>query len=346
MGHPPHLMSGEFELIARFVRCFDVEPSPRGPGDDCAVVPPSKFATCVTTDALVEGVHFSRSFSFEEIGHKALAVNLSDLAAMGARAAWFTVALALPARVRDADVVKLGRGMSKLARVHGAKLIGGNVTRARELSITITACGSFDGATLARDTGEFAKTHDAQTGEPIVGQRLLVDHARGGEPIVGQRPLVRSGAKVGHRIFVSGTLGDAAGGLLRGAPRELVRAQRRPTPHLDFARRARGFISAAIDVSDGLLQDLGHLCTASGVAAELDSAALPLSRALVKFAGTRALDLALRGGEDYVLLFTAPDRHADALRALGAFEIGQVIRGSGVRVDGKTITGRGGFTHR
>lgn len=305
---------GEFELISRFVRCFDVLESPRGPGDDCAVVPPAKHATCVTTDAIVEGVHFSRlapgrasrlargRAAFEDIGHKALAVNLSDLAAMGARASWFTVALALPRRVRDADVIKLGRGMSKLARVHGARLIGGNVTRARELSITITASG-----------------------------------------VLEAKPLLRTGARIGDRIFVSGTLGDAAGGLLRGAPRELVRAQCRPTPHLGFVRRARKMISAAIDVSDGLLQDLGHL----HVGAELDSAAIPLSRALVKFVGARrALELALRGGEDYVLLFTAPDRNAAALRALGAFEIGQVTRRSGVRVDGKAITGRRGFTHR
>lgn len=299
-------MLGEFGLIDRFVQCFDVEPSPRGPGDDCAVIAPARAATCVTTDALVEGVHFTRAFSFEDLGHKALAVNLSDLAAMGARADWFTVALALPSRVRDAQVLALGRGMSALARLHRARLVGGNVTRARELSITVTASGVLDGP-----------------------------------------PLLRSRARVGDRLFVSGTLGDAAGGLLWRAPPALLRAQRRPSPHLEFARRARRQLTAAIDVSDGLLQDLGHLCAASHVGAELSSAAIPLSAALVRFVGPRrALQLALRGGEDYVLLMTAPARHAKALRALGAFEIGSVVRGSGVRVDGKVITGPAGFRHR
>jgi thiamine-monophosphate kinase len=302
----PVKSAGEFTLIGRFVRCFDVEAAPFGPGDDCAVVPASRVASCVTTDTLVDGVHFTRRFSFEDIGHKALAVNLSDLAAMGARADWFTVALTVPRDVREAQLVALGRGMSKLARVHQARLIGGNFSSGTELSITITASGRLDGG----------------------------------------RALLRSDARVGERIFVSGALGDAAGGLLPGAPRSLVHAQRRPTPHLAFAHRARGLISAAIDVSDGLLQDLAHVCDASSVGAELISERLPLSDALVRFAGRRALGLALRGGEDYVLLFTAPHRHAARLRALGAFEIGQVVRGAGVRVDGKAVTGAGGFTHR
>ena len=117
----------EFALIDAFVRCFDVEPSPFGPGDDCAVVG-ARRASVVTTDAVFEHVHFTRpAFSFADIGHKALAVNLSDLAAMGARPDWFTVALGIPPRVTDAQVVQLGEGMSALARIHGAKLIGGNV---------------------------------------------------------------------------------------------------------------------------------------------------------------------------------------------------------------------------
>ncbi|MFT3706284.1 MAG: thiamine-phosphate kinase [Archangium sp.] len=301
-------MPGEFTLIERFVRCFDVDAAPRGPGDDCAIVAPSRFASCVTTDTLVEDVHFTRrGFSFEDIGHKALAVNLSDLAAMGARADWFTVALTLPREVQSFHVVALGRGMSKLARVHGARLIGGNFSSGAEISITITASGILD----------------------------------------GKKPLLRSNARVGDRIFVSGTLGSSAGGLLPNAPTALLRAQRRPHPHLEFARLARAFINAAIDVSDGLLQDLGHITRASGVGAELDSERIPLSGALLDFAGPQqALTLATTGGEDYVLLFTAPARHAERLRALGAFEIGHIVRGSGVRLDGKAITGRTGFTHR
>ncbi|MFZ5441246.1 MAG: thiamine-phosphate kinase [Myxococcota bacterium] len=299
----------EFALIDRFVACFDVQASPAGPGDDCAVLR-RQGPSCVTTDALVEGVHFTRAtFSPEDIGHKALAVNLSDLAAMGARPTWFTVALGLPPAVTTAELVRIGRSMAALARRHGARLVGGNVTRAAELSLTITAAGALS-----------------------------------------TRPLLRSGARPGDLIFVSGTLGDAAGGLraLRDglAAPQLVRAQRRPHPHLAFAARARALVTAAIDVSDGLAQDLSHVCVASHVGADLHSAALPLSRALVDFAGADALELALRGGEDYVLLVTAPARSRARLRSLGAFEIGVVTRETGLTLDGKPLSGPLGFQHR
>lgn len=299
----------EFALIDRFVACFDVAPSPAGPGDDCAVLG-RQGPSCVTTDALVEGVHFTRAtFSWEDIGHKALAVNLSDLAAMGARPTWFTVALGLPPSIGARELVRVGRAMSTLARQHGARLVGGNVTRAAELSITITASGALAGP-----------------------------------------PLRRSGARAGELVFVSGPLGDAAGGLraLTGGARapRLVRAQRRPHPHLGFISRARPFVSAAIDVSDGLAQDLEHVCHASRVGAALRTDALPLSRELVRFAGASARDLALRGGEDYVLLVTAPPRHRERLLALGAFEVGVITRRRGLTLDGAPLTGRLGFQHR
>lgn len=299
----------EFALIERFVRLFDVPPSPFGPGDDCAVLP-SMGRSCVTTDAVVEGVHFTRQhFSFADVGHKALAVNLSDLAAMGAVPRWFTVALALPADVTLAQVLELGRGMARLAKRHGIVLVGGNVTAARELSVTITAAGEV------------------------------------------KRPLLRSGAKVGDGVYVSGPLGDAAGGLrqlTRGArgPARLLAAQRRPHPHVAFGRALRGLATAAIDVSDGLLQDVGHLALASRVGIELNSESMPLSRALVTTFSDDALELALRGGEDYVLAFTAPSRHHETLLAWGAHRVGVVTRGAGVRLDGKTITGRAGHQHR
>ncbi len=299
----------EFGLIDRFVSCFDVAPSPAGPGDDCAVLP-RQGASCVTTDAIVEDVHFTRrAFSFADLGHKALAVNLSDLAAMGARPTWFTVALGLPKELSVRDLVQLGRGMSALARVHGAQLIGGNVTRSRQLSITITIAGALDG-----------------------------------------KPLLRSGAHPGDLLFVSGTLGDAAGGL-RALQRQvkapvLIRAQRWPAPHLWFAAHARRYVHAAIDVSDGLAQDLAHVCHASGVGAALRSEAIPRSAALLRFAPRDALDLALRGGEDYVLLVAAPPRHRDALTALGAFEIGTITAEQGLTLDGHQLTGKLGFQHR
>jgi thiamine-monophosphate kinase len=295
----------EFGLIERFVACFDVAPSPAGPGDDCAVLP-AQGPTCVTTDALVEDVHFTRAtFSFEDIGHKALAVNLSDLAAMGARPTWFTVALGLPPDVGARELVRVGRGMSALARRHGAKLIGGNVTRSPQLTLTLTVCGALEGL-----------------------------------------PLLRSGAQPGDLIFVSGPLGEAAAGLAVTNP-ALRRAQRRPSPHLAFAARARPWVHAAIDVSDGLAQDLQHVCKASQVGAELDSSKVPVSARLLRAVGPRrALSFALRGGEDYVLLVTAPARHRERLTALGALEVGVISARAGLRMDGARLTGPLGFTHR
>ena len=300
----------EFGLIDTFVSQFDVAPPPRGPGDDCAVLT-RQGLSCVTTDAVVEGVHFTRpAFSLEDVGHKALAVNLSDLAAMGARPSWFTVALGLPQDVTRRDVRKLGAGMSALARVHGAELVGGNVTRASQLSLTLTLGGALDGV-----------------------------------------PLLRSGARAGDALYVSGPLGDAAAAL-SSTNRSLQSAQRRPTPHLAFGQLARRLCTAGIDVSDGLAQDLGHLCEAARLGAELESGAIPLSDALLDFAGSRkaALPFALRGGEDYVLLVavrrTAPFEAAMARARLWAGRIGFLQKGNGVKLDGVRLRGRLGFTHR
>ena len=299
----------EFGLIDTFVSQFDVAPPPRGPGDDCAVLP-KQGPSCITTDAVVEGVHFTRrTFSLEDIGHKALAVNLSDLAAMGARPRWFTVALGLPDDVSAGDLKRIGAGMSALARTHRVELIGGNVTRSLQLSLTLTLSGALDG-----------------------------------------KPLLRSGGKAGDALYLSGPVGDAAAAL-SGAS-ELTRAQRRPTPHLAFGQFARRHCSAGIDVSDGLAQDLGHVCRASGVGADLASGALPLSDALLAFAGSRkaALPFALTGGEDYVLLVAvrrpASFEAAMARAGFSAHRIGSLRRGSGVSLDGTRLRGRLGFMHR
>lgn len=306
----------EFELIDTFVSQFDVAPPPRGPGDDCAVLP-RQGPSCVTTDALVEGVHFTRrTFSMEDVGHKALAVNLSDVAAMGAKPTWFTVALGLPDWPTARDVKALGAGMARLAKLHRVELIGGNVTRADQLSLTLTLSGALDGP-----------------------------------------PLLRSGAKPGDALYLSGPVGDAAMGLMilgadSDAKSPLVDAQRRPAPHLAFGRFAHTRCSAAIDVSDGLAQDLGHLCRASGVAAELDSAALPMSQALLEVAGSRKAGqpYALRGGEDYVLLVAVRDPHAFELAltrsGFARYRIGTLKKGSGVTLDGVPLRGRLGFKHR
>jgi thiamine-monophosphate kinase len=314
----------EFELIKQFTAPFGPPPSPRGPGDDCAVLPASP-ASVVTTDTLQEGVHFLRkTFSLGDIGHKALAVNLSDLASMGATPSWFVCSLSLTSELRAADVRALARGMAPLARAHGIELVGGNVTRALQLSITITAAGT------------------------------------------AKRPLLRSGASPGDLLCVSGHLGEAGAGLevlgrssvagpLQGS---LVRAQRRPQPQVEWGQLAARYASAAIDVSDGLAQDLGHLCKASGVGAALQSTALPLSDALLAWAGSRAkaLKLALSGGEDYVVLAAIPPKRraaferALARKALRACFIGEVLAGAKnprhlVTLDGRPSEQRTGFMH-
>ncbi len=267
-------------MLDAFIAPFHVPSSPFGPGDDAAVVT-SLPNGVVTTDAVVEGVHFtSETFSLGDIGHKALAVNLSDLAAMGAQPRWFLCALGLPRTFSPAKAGALGRGMAALADRFAIRLIGGNIVRSPGLTVTITAWGSV------------------------------------------QRPLLRSGARVGDWVCVSGPLGDAAAGLSQLKSRSatggaLIRAQRRPQPALPWMQVAGGYLRAAIDVSDGLIPDLEHLCVASEVAVDVSSAAVPQSRALRAFAGPRSRNFALIGGEDYVVLgAVAPGRRLALRRAL------------------------------
>jgi thiamine-monophosphate kinase len=281
---------------------------------------PAAPSSIVTCDAVVEGVHFLRSTSsLADIGHKALAVNLSDVASMGATPSWFVCALGLPPDTKPRDLGELSRGMAALAKVHQVELVGGNVTRSPQLTVNITVAGT------------------------------------------ARRPLLRSGARPGHHLYVSGYLGDAAAGLellqthaaVGRAQRPLVDAQRRPSPHLAFGRLAAEFASAAIDVSDGLLQDLGHITEASGVGASLESTAIPVSDALFAHAGSRAkaLGLALGGGEDYVLLVAVPPRRRTAFEraldkhGLRALRIGVATQGRGILLDGRPPQRRAGFLH-
>ena len=312
--------ASEFTLIDAFVAAFPKGRALLGPGDDCALWPPSKTPLCITTDAVVEGVHFTRkTFSLEDVGHKALAVNLSDLAAMGATPAFFVCAVAAPRGLTVANVRAMARGMSKLARGVGIELVGGNFTRARELSLTLTVAGEVPASVALR----------------------------------------RSGGRAGDVLYVSGTLGEAALGLAklrkgetRGAA---VARQRRPMPRLELGRMARGFASAGIDLSDGLIQDLGHLARASGVAARIDVPSLPVSPALRCWMATspRAKRYPLDGGEDYELLLAVPAGRAEAFeRACRAqkhaiHRVGELVFGSGVTLAGGPAGRRasGGFDH-
>jgi thiamine-monophosphate kinase len=264
---------GEFSLIEQFLSAFPRARVPVGPGDDCAVLAPSRGQLCVTTDAVVEDVHFTRAhFSPEDIGHKALAVNLSDLAAMGATPRWFLCALALPKDFPERELIRMARGMSALACEHRIALVGGNFTSARELSVTLTAAGEL------------------------------------------HRPaLTRKGGRPGDLLYMSGTLGDARLGLIQlqaGKRRSpSILRQKRPVPRIALGRLASRFASAGIDISDGLAQDLGHLCDASHVGAEVELSHLPLSLAVRRELGPEA---ALAGGEDYELLLAVPPERARA----------------------------------
>jgi thiamine-monophosphate kinase len=296
---------GELELIDLFTRGAPAAGGGVlvGIGDDAAVLrPPPGEVLVATVDAVVEGVHFGPGFAPEDVGWKALAVNLSDVAAMGARPLWALAALATPRGEDPARLVRVGKGLSACARRYRLALVGGNVTASRDLSLTVTVLGS------ARRS----------------------------------RVLTRTGARPGDALLVSGTLGDAALGLERGAAAALVRRQRRPTPRLALGRALAGIASACIDVSDGLLKDLGHLCEASGAGASVRLAELPLSRAYLAAARGRRdpFEAALSGGEDYELLLAVPVRRVPqalaAARRTGTrlSVVGSVVGGRGVQVAG------------
>ncbi len=300
---PGRASPGEFELIARFTRALPLagEGVRLGPGDDTALLrPPARQDLAVTVDAVVEGVHFDERFTPADVGWKALAVNLSDLAAAGARPLWALVALALPPGTPAARLAGLARGLGACARAHRIAVVGGNVTRARELSVTVTVAGA----------------------------------------VPRSAPLTRSGARPGDLLLATGTFGDAALGRAPGAAGALARRQRRPVPRLALGRALHGIARACIDVSDGLVQDLGHVCAASGVGAEVEAAALPTSAAYRRL--TRGLEApllpALAGGEDYELLLAVPPArlaraHAAARRTATPLSvIGRFVRGRGVRV--------------
>ncbi len=300
---------GEFDLIARhFTR--PARQALVGVGDDCALLalrPGTQLAT--SCDMLVAGRHFLEDTDPEGLGHKALAVNLSDLAACGARPLAFTLALSLP-QVNDAWLAAFARGLLNLADAHGCELIGGDTT-AGPLNICITVFGETEG-----------------------------------------QPLLRRHARAGDDLYVSGRLGDAQLALhaLQGRlqlPTALLAQARqrleRPEPRVALGLALRGIAHAAIDLSDGLLGDLGHVLRASGVGATVEAAAcLALLEAQKHPAWpqvhTDALAHVLAGGDDYELAFTAPpalrDQVAAAARAAGTpvARIGRIDAQPGLRL--------------
>jgi thiamine-monophosphate kinase len=282
---------GEFELISRYF----TRPARRavlGVGDDCAVLAPVPGTQwCVSSDMLVEGRHFLSTVSPQRLGHKALAVNLSDLAACGAEPLAFTLAMALP-RADEAFLAGFAEGLWALADTHGIDLVGGDTT-AGPLNICITVFGT----------------------------------------VPAGRALLRGGARVGDELWVSGTLGDARAALecfrgtlaLTGDAFEQLRlAMERPQPRVALGIALRGIASSAIDISDGLLGDLGHIIKRSAVGARVDIDAVPRSALLTALPPAVQQMCLLHGGDDYELLFTAAPAHRDAVRA--------AARGAGVAV--------------
>jgi thiamine-monophosphate kinase len=277
----------EFELIDRYFRkCGSSRADVRlGVGDDAALLtcPPGRELVAAI-DTLVEGIHFPVAAPAASLGHRALAVNLSDLAAMGAVPTWALLALTLPRAEAD-WVNEFAHALCTLARTHEVQLVGGDTT-AGPLSATVQLLGFVEPGTA----------------------------------------LLRSGGRPDDALFVSGTPGDAAAGLLILQSRLAVddaqcAAQLRerflfPTPRVALGRELRGYASACIDVSDGLLGDADKLARASGCSAELEYAQLPVSAALLRAGGEeRARELALTGGDDYELCFSVPPARIAAMHA-------------------------------
>jgi thiamine-monophosphate kinase len=273
---------GEFDLIAKYFT-RPVKRAALGIGDDCALLQlTAGMQLAISSDMLVDGRHFLSTVLPHRLGHKALAVNLSDLAAAGAQPLAFSLALALP-RVDEAFLAGFARGLFALADEHGCELIGGDTTQG-PLNICITVFG-----------------------EVPPGQALL-----------------RSGARVGDDLYVSGSVGDARLALecfrgnitLAGDAFEQVRlAMEQPQPRVALGVALRSVATSAIDVSDGLLGDLAHILKRSSVGATIEVDAVPRSSVLSSQPLALQRECTLAGGDDYELLFTAPPSHAAAVQA-------------------------------
>jgi len=331
---PQKPLTGEAALITALSQIFGPAPAKVavGIGDDCAALDLAGPDYLLwTVDTLIEGVHFDLAyFSLPQLGRKALAVNLSDIAAMGGEPLYALLSLGWPPDRDSAGALALGEGLAQIAREYGVAVIGGDtVASPPGLMVTLSLLGRVD-------RGEM---------------------------------LQRRGALIGDQIYVTGPLGEAAAGLevlkrrLTLEPdlqEALCQAHLDPRPQLRAGRVLAGqkLATALIDLSDGVATDLGHICRASGVGARIPAAAVPVSPQVLAAApilGRHPLDLALKGGEDYQLLFTSPKEQAPAL--FQAFQkaglppplpLGEIIAGAGVLLAApggeKEITGEG-FDH-
>jgi thiamine-monophosphate kinase len=302
-------MSGEDRLIARFFQPIATHPGALGLTDDAAFIkPPLDCDLVLKTDAIIGGVHFFTDDAARDVARKALRVNLSDLAAKGARPLGFLLSLALPKETGDDWLAGFAEGLRGDAVLYGCPLFGGDTDRTPgPVTVSIAMFGSVPEGTMVR----------------------------------------RAGAKAGDRVFVSGTIGDAALGLAlrKGAPWTLSDAQRQhltsryllPQPRNALAEAVRTHASAAMDVSDGLAGDFAKLCRASKVAAEIEAERVPLSDAAkaVLAAEPAMLETALTGGDDFEIVCTVPSAKAASFRAaaqaakVAVTEIGEIKAGDG-----------------
>ena len=301
--------SGEDRLIARYFRPLARHPGALGLADDAAVLtPPEGCDLVLTTDGIIAGVHVFPDAPADAVARRALRVNLSDLAAKGAKPLGFLLAVALPAGTTDKWLAAFARGLGADAQLYGCPLLGGDTDRTPgALSVSITAFGTLPTGTMVR----------------------------------------RSGARAGDSLFVTGTIGDAALGLeLRKKPKagaslkaaqrnHLLRRYLTPEPRNALAETLRTHASAALDISDGLAGDLAKLCRASGVSAQIEVGRVPLSaaaRALVK-AEPALLKRALSGGDDYEILAAVPAGKVESFRvgavaaSVALTEIGRLAAG-------------------
>jgi len=303
---------GEFGLVGALASRFPQgENVLLGPGDDAALVAVPDGRVVISTDLLVDTRHFRRDWaSATEIGRKAAAQNLSDINAMGGRATALTVGLAAPPDLPVTWALELADGIAEEAALVGASVVGGDVTRADAVMIAVTVLGSVDGD-----------------------------------------PVRRSGARAGDLVALAGRQGWAAAGLAvlgRGfrSPRVLVEAHRRPDPpYAAGAQAAAAGATAMVDVSDGLLADVGHIADASGVAIDIAAGRFEIAeplRAVGAALGADPLRFILTGGDDYALAATFP---AGQEVPEGWSVIGDVREGSGVTVDGEAYEGPAGHRH-
>ena len=293
-------------------------------GDDTAAWQTGAATELATTDTVVEGIHFTRETTpWRDLGWKALAANISDIAAMGGQPLYALITLGLPPETAVADIEELYRGLLDIGNRYGAAIVGGDLVRSPVLFVTVALTGLRAGPPLRRDT-----------------------------------------ARPGDQVAVTGWLGNSGGGLKlllekpalsESAAAFLIQAHRRPEPAVAAGQiLAQGGVVTAMDVSDGLADDLSKLCLASGVAAQLSAGQMPIHPLLRSAFPADCLALALHGGEDYVLLFTAPPPVMDKVMPLlpdGAAVIGEIVAGPAGQVTlvdpegGAAIIGRAGWDH-